>query len=365
MKTIELKHGAGATRIVCGPGLLPKLGVLVAKAIPGKRAVVVTDKNVATLYLKTVEASLKKAGLKVAARQILNPGEGSKTFEGLKAALETLLKAGLDRSDCVIALGGGVVGDIAGLAASLYKRGIPLVQAPTTLLSQVDSAIGGKNGINTPEGKNLIGTIWQPRLVVCDVEALKTLPEGEFRSGYAEVVKHAILSGEKAFSGLEKNRVAFFKRNPDSLAQGIFESLKVKVGVVEADEREAGQRMLLNLGHTFGHGLEAVTGYKKLRHGEAVALGLILALKFGVHMKKTTAGLLKRVEAHLEDVGLPASLGTAGVKITRKDLIAAMSRDKKRKGAGHRLIVPHALGDVRVMAVGQDALDRFLKTVEF
>lgn len=362
---INIKHAGGVTPVLIGAGLLPGLGVLVREKITAKRVAIISDQNVAGHYLPVVQKALEQEGL-IAETFIFPPGEPTKSFSFLENLLAGLLDFGLDRGDLIVALGGGVIGDLAGLAASLLKRGVNLVQVPTTLLAQVDSSIGGKTGINTAHGKNLIGTFYQPRLVVADVETLNTLPDGEFRSGYAEVVKHAILSGQEAFRALEETEPQFFNRDLETLTATISESIKVKAGMVEGDEVERGRRMLLNLGHTFAHGLEVLTNYSGLRHGEAVALGICLAFRFAIYKRVSDDRVFARVKAHLEKAGLPTNLRATGLKINPEDFLKAMAQDKKKSAQGFRLVVPRGLGDVVIEeGVLSETLDDFLKTVEF
>lgn len=357
-------HASGVTPVLIGAGLLPRLGKMVREKISSKRVAIITDENVAGHYLAVAQKAFEQEGLTPEAF-VLAAGERTKSFAILDSLMAGLLDFGLDRGDLIVALGGGVIGDLAGLAASLLKRGVNLVQVPTTLLAQVDSSIGGKTGINTAHGKNLIGTFYQPRLVVSDIETLTTLPSGEFRSGYAEVVKHGILSGEEAFTGLEETRDMFFKRDFDTLKTTISESIKVKAGIALADEREGGPRMLLNLGHTFAHGLEKLANYSGLKHGEAVAIGICLAFQFGLYKGQASTADYARVKDHLEKAGLPTNLKATGLNITPEDLLKAMQEDKKKSEGRFRLILPRGLGDVIIEeGITRETLDEFLKTME-
>ncbi|MEE8296123.1 MAG: 3-dehydroquinate synthase [Sphingomonadales bacterium] len=361
---INIKHAGGVTPVLVGAGLLSRLGEMVREKINPTRVAIVTDENVAPLYLGAGTTGLENEGFQLETF-ILPAGEATKSFASLESLLAGLLDFGLDRGDLIIALGGGVIGDLAGLAASLLKRGVNLVQVPTTLLAQVDSSVGGKTGINTSHGKNLIGSFYQARLVIADVETLKTLPVEDFRSGYAEVVKHAILSGPAAFKHLEETAAGFFNRNVETLAATLSKSIKVKAGIVELDEREGGQRMLLNLGHSFGHGLEVLANYAGLRHGEAVSIGICLAFKFALQEGILLEKDFHRVKAHLEKVGLPTNLKATGLNITPGDLLSAMMQDKKKSAGAFRLVLPRGLGDVIIEGgISNQTLDDFLKTVE-
>lgn len=361
---INIKHSGGVTPVLVGTGLLPRLGVLLREKLGPAKVAIITDANVAPLYLGMAKTALEGEGFQVESF-IFPAGEGTKSFANLEGLMDGLLGFGLDRSDCIIALGGGVIGDLAGLAASLLKRGVHLVQVPTTLLSQVDSSVGGKTGINTKHGKNLVGSFFQAQLVVADVGSLETLPEDELISGYAEVVKHAVLSGEEAFTRLENTYEKFFSKDPETLRETITGSIKVKAGIVEADERESGLRMLLNLGHTFGHGLEALGNYSLLRHGEAVAIGVCLAFQFAVFKGQGDEANYTRVKAHLEKAGLPTNLQGTGLRLTPGELFEAMNQDKKKSAGAFRIIVPSGLGDVIIEDVKAKTLDDFLKTVDF
>lgn len=364
VREFNIRMANAVSTVLVGEGLLGSLGPLVEGRLGPTRAAVVSDTKVETFYLEDITASLKGAGLTVEAF-VFPAGEATKSFSSLETLLDGLLDFGMERGDVVVALGGGVVGDLAGLAASLLKRGAGLVQVPTTLLSQVDSAIGGKTGINARHGKNLIGTFYPPSLVVADVGTLKTLPDRDFRSGYAEVVKHAVLGGEAAFKALEDRFDKVFAREPETMIQTVAANIRTKARIVEADEREAGGRMALNLGHSFGHALEALGDYRVLSHGEAVAIGLVMAFKFALSEGKIERPELRRLTAHLARAGLPASVKETGLKASAKDILAAMGHDKKRARGVFRLVIPHGFGNVAVEEVPASALDHFLKTGDF
>src|SRR5215475_10425456 len=281
--TVPLKHsdstvvgvalGDRAYDIVIGRDVLASLGARIAALRPGVRTAVVTDKTVARHWLEATEASLAAAGI-ATSRIVVDEGEGSKTYAGLEKVSEALITAKIERNDLVIALGGGVVGDLAGFAAAILRRGVDFVQVPTSLLAQVDSSVGGKTGINSPQGKNLLGAFHQPVLVIADTAVLDTLSPRQFRSGYAEVAKYGVLGDEAFFAWLEKNHAEVFKGGA-AREHAIATSCRAKAAIVARDERETGDRALLNLGHTFGHALEAATGFSdRLFHGEGVAVGM-------------------------------------------------------------------------------------------
>ena len=278
---VPVALGERSYEVLVGPGLIAEAGTRLIAALDARRVAIVTDENVAALHLAPLRASLKQAGLSVV-EIILPAGEGTKCFAELERLLDQLLAARIERRDVVLALGGGVMGDLAGFAASILRRGVVFVQVPTTLLAQVDSSVGGKTGINTGHGKNLVGAFHQPRLVLADTSALDTLPARELRAGYAEVVKYGLIGDAPFFDWLEVNGAAVLAGDPAARAHAVVTSVASKAGVVSRDERETGERALLNLGHTFGHALEAATGFSdRLLHGEGVAIGLCLAFDFG------------------------------------------------------------------------------------
>src|SRR5258708_7321736 len=271
--TVDVALGERAYDIVIGRDVLPSLGARIAALRPGARTAIVTDRNVARHWLEKTEASLSEAGI-ATSRIIVDEGEGSKTYAGIEQVSEALISAKIERNDLVIALGGGVVGDLAGFAAAILRRGVDFVQVPTSLLAQVDSSVGGKTGINSPQGKNLLGAFHQPLLVVADTAVLDTLSPRQFRAGYAEVAKYGVLGDEAFFAWLEANHADIFSGG-SAREHAIATSCRAKAAIVARDERETGERALLNLGHTFGHALEAATGFSdRLFPGEGVAVGL-------------------------------------------------------------------------------------------
>jgi len=332
--------------VVIGEDLLASSGRRIAAAVKGARAAIVTDANVAALYLPALKASLSEQGL-LLGEVVVEPGETSKCFPVLASLCERLLELGVERGDCVIAFGGGVVGDLAGFCASILRRGVRVVQMPTTLLAQVDSAIGGKTGIDTKQGKNLIGTFHQPSLVLADIAVLSTLSAREFRAGYGEVVKYGLLGDAPFFAWLEANWSAVFSTAGAERRYAVETSARAKAHIVEADEKEEkGTRALLNLGHTFGHALEAYGGYSdRLLHGEAIAIGMRLAFTFSVELGLCPAEDAARVERHLAAVGLPVRIAAIpGATPTPEALMRLMAQDKKVKGGKLALVLVHGIG---------------------
>src|SRR5689334_10937095 len=356
--TAPLKHsdpvnvgvalGDRAYDIVIGRGVLSSLGERVAALRPGVRTAIVTDRTVAKYWLEPTEASLAAAGIPTS-RVVVEEGEISKTYAGLEKVSEALIAAKIERNDLVIALGGGVVGDLAGFAAAILRRGVDFVQVPTSLLAQVDSSVGGKTGINSPQGKNLLGAFHQPVLVIADTSVLDTLSPRQFRSGYAEVAKYGVLGDETFFSWLESNHGEVFKGGV-AREHAIATSCRAKAGVVSRDERETGERALLNLGHTFGHALEAATGFSdRLFHGEGVAIGMTLAAQFSARLGMIGEADAARVERHLIEVGLPTRLqdiaGFAQEGLADADaLMALMAQDKKVRRGKLTFILLEAIG---------------------
>ena len=330
---VRVELGERSYDILVGPGLIERAGAELAAVFPAARAAVITDRNVAELYLENLLQSLSAAGI-TAIEMVLPPGEATKSFPQLQAIVDRLLDARFERGDVVVALGGGVVGDIAGFAAAIVRRGMGFVQVPTTLLAQVDSSVGGKTGINTRQGKNLVGAFKQPNLVLADTAALDSLPVREFRAGYAETVKYGLINDIDFFTWLEANREGVFAGGP-ARAEAITTSCRAKAAVVAADECEAGHRALLNLGHTFGHALEAALGYgSRLVHGEAVAIGMVLALRYSVRLGIARGQDAERVAAHLAAAGLPTEIASLNDDLPGTDeLMRAIAQDKKvRRG---------------------------------
>src|SRR6266850_1426778 len=360
--TVEVALGERAYDIVIGRDVLQSLGARVAALRPGARTAVVTDSTVAKHWLEAAEASLAQAGI-TALPIIVDEGEGSKTYAGLAQVSEALIAAKVERNDLVIALGGGVVGDLAGFAAAILRRGVDFVQVPTSLLAQVDSSVGGKTGINSPHGKNLVGAFHQPVLVVADTAVLDTLSPRQFRAGYAEVAKYGVLGDEAFFTWLEANHADIFKGGA-AREHAIATSCRAKAAIVARDERETGERALLNLGHTFGHALEAATGFSdRLFHGEGVAVGTVLAAEFSAQLGMISSDDAARIERHLASVGLPTRLqdiaGFAQEGLKDADaLMGLMAQDKKVKRGKLTFILLEAIGRAVVANDVEPALVR-------
>lgn len=359
---VEVSLGARAYDILIGPGVLLEIGDRIA-ALGARSVGVVTDSNVAPLYLAGVERSLEAAGLGHASVTV-PAGEASKCFAELERVVDALIAARVERGDVVLALGGGVVGDLAGFAAAIVRRGVRVVQAPTSLLAQVDSSVGGKTGINSPRGKNLIGAFHQPSLVLADTASLDTLPERELRAGYAEVAKYGLIDDEPFFAWLESNPRAAFVEGPDRI-RAIATSCRAKAAVVARDEFETGDRALLNLGHTFGHALEADVAYDgaRLIHGEGVAIGMAMAFRFSASLGLCADVDAERVERHLKAVGLPTRVSDIpGGTGDAQTLFGHMLQDKKVSRGKLTFILARGVGESFVArdVAADDALG-FLK----
>jgi 3-dehydroquinate synthase len=353
--------GARGYEIVVGGGLIARAGAEIAPLLRRRHAVVVTDANVAPHYLEPLCAGLAAAGI-AQATLVLPPGEETKDLEHFGRLLERVLGCGIERGTMLVALGGGVVGDLTGFAAATLLRGIDFVQIPTTLLAQVDSSVGGKTGINTPLGKNLIGAFHQPRLVLADTAALASLPRRELLAGYAEIVKYGVIRDAQFFAWCEQEGNALCALAPEPLRHAVLTSCRMKAAIVAADEREAGDRALLNFGHTFGHALEAETGFSsRLLHGEAVALGMVLAFDFAVRLGLAAAAEANRLRRHLAAIGLPTRLADVGLAAAAERLLAHMRKDKKVRDGRTTLILPRRIGGAFVMNdAPADALRDFL-----
>jgi 3-dehydroquinate synthase len=344
MIIVPVALGARSYDIVIEQGLLDRAGERLGTFARGGRLIVVSDENVWTAQGERLVRGLE--GIE-AIPIVLPPGEGSKSWEALAGLVDRLLALGVERGDHIVAFGGGVIGDLAGFAASIIKRGCGFVQAPTSLLAQVDSSVGGKTGINVAAGKNLVGAFHQPALVLIDPSCLSTLDPRQVRAGYAEIVKYALIEDRPFFDWLDANCAAVLAGDPDALGHAIAVAVAGKARIVAEDERETkGRRALLNLGHTFGHALEAEAGFSDaLFHGEAVAAGTMLAFDFSVERGLCPAGDARLVEAHLVSAGLPTGLGAAGIAADGARLVAHMMQDKKREGGRLPFILARGIGD--------------------
>jgi len=341
---VHVPLGARAYDILIGPGLLAGAGARLAAQFPGRRFGIVTDTEVEKAQLPKLLAGLDAAGLSHATITVPH-GEASKSIARLNEVVEGLLAARLERGDIVLALGGGVIGDLAGFAAAIARRGMDFVQLPTSLLAQVDSSVGGKTGINSPHGKNLIGAFHQPRLVLADIDALATLPPRQFAAGYAEVVKYGLIDDEAFFFWLEAQQPEIFAGGP-ARAEAIARACAAKTRFVLADEKETGVRALLNLGHTFGHALEAATGFSdRLLHGEGVAIGMVLAHGFSARLGLAPSQDTGRIAAHLRRAGLPTQLADIpGELPSTERLLDAIAQDKKVVRGALTFILTRGIG---------------------
>ena len=363
IETLRVELGARSYNIVVGSGLLPRAGELIAPVIRQKRAIIVSDETVAQLHLEALRAGLDKAGIAHQAI-ILPPGESSKDFAHFGKLAEDILALGIERITPLIALGGGVIGDLTGFAAATLLRGIDYVQVPTTLLSQVDSSVGGKTAIDSTHGKNLIGAFHQPVRVIADIDTLATLPRRELLAGYAEVVKYGFIRDRAFYDWLESAGPKLVAGDADLRREAVLKSCAAKAAVVAVDERETGERQLLNFGHTFGHALETETGFgDALLHGEAVALGMRLAFDLSAELGLCPKPSAARVRRHYEAVGLPVRLDQIANarRFASADLIRHMSRDKKVRDGKITLILARDIGDAFISrAVERATLESFL-----
>lgn len=343
--TIPVNLGARAYDVHVGPGLLVRAGEFIAPFAQTKRVFVVTDENVARLHLEPLAASLEAAGLTIHGVK-LPAGEQTKSFGGLEQLLRALLQLGINRKDLVVAFGGGVIGDLTGLAAGLVKRGVDFIQIPTTLLSQVDSSVGGKTAIDTPEGKNLVGLMHQPKLVIADTDVLATLSARERRAGYAEIVKLGLISDAAFYDWCEANAAAILACEPQALTHAIAKAVAFKAGVVERDETEQGERALLNLGHTFAHALEGHAGYDgALLHGEAVAAGMGLAFQLSAALGLCSEADAARVRTHLTHAGFITDLRQLpGAPFDPERLMQLAAADKKAEAGKLTFILARGIG---------------------
>ena len=344
--TVKVGLGDRAYLIEIGPYQLEQAGEKINRVLPNAACMIVTDAHLAPLHLGTLQKSLEAAGLRHH-HLVVPAGEKSKSYAMFETVCDAVIAAKIERGDCVIALGGGVIGDLAGFAAASVRRGVQFIQIPTSLLAMVDSSVGGKTGINSRHGKNLIGAFYQPRLVLADTHVLNTLPEREFRAGYAEVVKYGLINDVGFFNTLERNWREVFAGGPARL-QAIETSCKAKAAIVARDEREDGERALLNLGHTFAHAFERLVDYDgtRLVHGEAVAIGLVAAFRFSVALGHCSGQDAVRVTNHIRQVGLPTEIyDIPGFNASAEDILDAMAQDKKVSRGQLTFILTRAIGE--------------------
>ena len=342
-RSVNVALAAKSYRIDIGPGLMVSAGKTLSEILPSKRICVVTDENVAKHYVMPLMKSLEAAGFVAGPPIILPAGEETKNFKNLLSIVDRCLSYKLDRKSTLIALGGGVVGDITGFAASMIMRGIGFVQIPTTLLAQVDSAVGGKTAINTEQGKNLVGSFYQPKHVIIDTDVLTTLPDRERKAGYAEILKYALIQDPQFFDWLEENAGPLLSGDTAALTHAIETSCAIKAEIVSADEKEERDlRALLNLGHTYGHALEALGGYDgRLLHGEAVSIGMLLAFTYAAAAGLCPAKDVERIKAHLEKAGLMIA---PPFPASAKDIVKKMRDDKKNTDGKLTLVLARGIG---------------------
>ncbi len=354
MQRLDVKLGRRSYPILIGPGLLGSSAVL-AEHAGAAQLLIVTDDVVGPLWMPRLEQGLAGREFEIC---VLPGGEEQKTLGNVAYIIDALVAARLNRDGMVLALGGGVIGDVAGFAAASYQRGIAIVQLPTTLLAQVDSSVGGKTGVNHPGGKNLIGAFHQPSAVVTDTETLSTLPDRHLRAGFTEIVKAALVADAEFFTWLEANAARILAHDAGALEQAIRRACEIKAAIVAEDERERGRRALLNLGHTFGHAIEAGAGYGRVLHGEAVAAGMVLAAELSARTGRLAGGEALRVRELLLSAGLPVD----PPRIGRARMLELMAMDKKVRGGELRLVLLDGIGEAIVTAAySRDALETLLE----
>ena len=355
-KIIRVRSAAGEYAVLCGAGILPDAAPEIAKLGEFSSVHVLTSPKVWRAVGKAVKPILSRDALKNV--HLFDDAETRKTMRTVELLCRKLTRAGADRKSLIVAVGGGVVGDVAGFVAASYLRGVALVHVPTTLVAQVDSSIGGKTGVNLPEGKNLVGAFYAPRLVLIDTELLSTLPERQFRSGIGEVIKYGVIADAELFAYLEQNTEKLLRKDRDTLEYVIPRCAEIKAEVVSRDERESGLREILNFGHTFGHALESVTKYRRYLHGEAVAWGMVAAALLGREMGITTTDDVARIVSTIASIGKNPDWPRVAPKI----LIAAMLSDKKTRAGKLRFVLSPRIGEAQSSeAVAMDALKRVIE----
>jgi 3-dehydroquinate synthase len=361
--TVPVELGARSYDITIGSGLLPNAANLLSQQLTRKKTAIVTDANVAKHHLTTLQHSLDQAGIKHSSI-IMTPGEATKSYAGLAEVCDKLLAAGIERKDQVIALGGGVIGDLAGFASAILRRGVNFIQIPTSLLAQVDSSVGGKTGINSPHGKNLVGAFHQPTRVLIDLDLLKTLPMRQRSAGYAEIAKYGLLGDADFFNWLDHNVESVIDCAQGAVDYAVRVSCETKARIVAEDETEIGVRALLNLGHTFGHALEASTGYSDtLLHGEAVSIGMVQAFRFSEMQSLCAEGTADRVAKHLSRANLPTHVShIKAILPAPAEMVEIMRQDKKASAGKLTFILTRNIGDAFIAKDAADnAVIEFLK----
>jgi 3-dehydroquinate synthase len=359
MPGVNLSLPDGGYAIDIETGLLAELGERVRQVAPHEKAAVLVDEHVEPVHGRQAARSMQAAGFSTRVA-VVPSGEDNKTLGTYRRLLEVLLEHRLERGSPVVALGGGMTGDTAGFAAATYLRGVPLIQSPTTLLAMVDASVGGKTGVNMPQGKNLVGSFYQPHWVAIDPDTLDTLPEGELRNGLAECIKHGMIRDAELFTWIEQNLEPILALDKPTLTELVQRNVQIKAKVVTEDEREAGVRAHLNFGHTFAHAIEACTQYSVYRHGEAVALGMIAATRFAIDAGRCEAQVLERLTTLLQRAGLPTHAPDLPASV---GLIKAMGADKKVKDGQIRLILPNRIGEVTI--AGQDTIQPLIDAFDY
>ena len=343
MRVVKVPLGHRGYSILIGPGLLPRLGAECAKLKLGRRCALISDRNVVARFARVAMASLKAAGFEPVLITV-PAGETAKSLKTVQACYDQLAAHRLERTSFIVALGGGVVGDLAGFVAATYLRGVPFVQVPTTLLAQVDSSVGGKVGVNLKAGKNLVGAFYQPKLVLCDLDTLRSLPGREFRAGLAEVIKYGIIYDEALFECLENRLAKLLKLDPKLLGEVVARCCEIKADVVGQDETETGLRAILNFGHTIGHAIENSIGYGKYLHGEAISIGQVAAAELSCEVLGLCGGCAERIRDLFRRAGLPTEIRLTPAHRAR--LLAAMKLDKKVSGGEIRFVLAEEIGKV-------------------
>ena len=343
MRIVKVPLGARTYSIFVGTGLLERLGSECRRLGLGRRCALITDSNVGPLHARTAVTSLEQSGFETVVVTV-PPGETAKSLKTVQSCYHELAKNRLERKSFVVAVGGGVVGDLAGFVAATYLRGVAFVQVPTTLLAQVDSSVGGKVGVNLPAGKNLVGAFYQPRAVWCDLGTLRSLPQREFRAGLAEVIKYGIIYDPSLFRSLEKNLPRVLQLDPKLLATVVARCCQIKAEVVGQDETESGLRAILNFGHTIGHAIEAISGYGKYLHGEAIAIGQVAAAKLSHELLGLPEGDVRRISRLFQQAGLPTQIRLS--RAQRSNLFQAMQLDKKVSEGEVKFVLARKIGEV-------------------
>ncbi len=344
MKKLRIDLADRSYDILIGRNLLPRVGEFLPNPKRVRRALVVTNPAVNKLYGQILSEGLQGAGLEVECIEVPE-GETHKTLQDAQAVYDHLIENQYDRNTLLVALGGGVIGDMTGFIAATFLRGVPYVQVPTTLLSQVDSSVGGKTAVNHPKGKNLIGAFYQPQLVTIDLDSLRSLPADEFRAGMAEIIKYGVIEDPRLFDFLEKSSKKILEQDTESLATIIETSCAIKAKVVERDERESNYRMILNFGHTIGHAVEALTDYARFKHGEAVAVGMVYAARLSCQLGRCSQKVVERIQSLVEQYGLPSHLPD----FSADEYIQTMYRDKKAHDRNIRFILVNDIGTVEIV----------------